>query len=330
MKLMTFDVGGTEIKYALMDEQFNIYERGYVPTPMDTFEHFRDAIDGIYRPHADQVEGIAMSLPGFIDTENGKVLGSGALRYNWRRPVGVQLAEYCGCPVILENDGKAAAQAEFSCGSLQGCTNAAVFVIGTGVGGGLIIDKKIVRGIHACAGEFSFINADSGMFDNFDGFVGNACSTTGLLRKYARLKGTDELIDSHGAVFQEIVILGLDLYPLVAGSAAVLLEVIIGSVDPLLLVADHLVRHQLEEVQMLPDLGQAGRKRSVFLREEAAVTDIDEMAADHNAEFVRVVSRSVDLELRVLFDLAVLQREEIKFSVDLMESSGLFAGGCHV
>ena len=195
MKLMTFDVGGTEIKYALMDEQFNIYERGYVPTPMDTFEHFRDAIDGIYRPHADQVEGIAMSLPGFIDTENGKVLGSGALRYNWRRPVGVQLAEYCGCPVILENDGKAAAQAEFSCGSLQGCTNAAVFVIGTGVGGGLIIDKKIVRGIHACAGEFSFINADSGMFDNFDGFVGNACSTTGLLRKYARLKGTDELID---------------------------------------------------------------------------------------------------------------------------------------
>lgn len=195
MKLMTFDVGGTEIKYALMDDNFSIYEHGYVPTPMDTFEHFRDAIDGIYRPHAGEVEGIAMSLPGFIDTENGKVLGSGALRYNWRRPVGIQLSQYCGCPVILENDGKAAAQAEFSCGSLQGCTNAAVFVIGTGVGGGLIIDRKIVRGIHACAGEFSFINADPNMFDNFDGFVGNACSTTGLLRKYARLKGTDEMID---------------------------------------------------------------------------------------------------------------------------------------
>ena len=124
MKLMTFDVGGTEIKYALMDDNFSIYEHGYVPTPMDTFEHFRDAIDGIYRPHAGEVEGIAMSLPGFIDTENGKVLGSGALRYNWRRPVGIQLSQYCGCPVILENDGKAAAQAEFSCGSLQGCTNA--------------------------------------------------------------------------------------------------------------------------------------------------------------------------------------------------------------
>ena len=195
MKLMTFDVGGTEIKYAVMDEQFRVYERGYVPTPKDTFEQFRDAIEDIYRPHADEVEGIAMSLPGFIDTENGKVLGSGALRYNWRRPVGVQLSQYCGCPVILENDGKAAAQAEFSCGSLQGCTNAAVFVIGTGVGGGLIIDKKIVRGIHACAGEFSFINANANMFDNFDGFVGNACSTTGLLNTYARLKGTDELID---------------------------------------------------------------------------------------------------------------------------------------
>ena len=191
---MTFDVGGTEIKYALMDENFTIYERGYVPTPKDTFEQFRDAIDGIYRPHADEVDGIAMSLPGFIDAEHGKVLGSGALRYNWQRPVGVQLSEYCGCPVVLENDGKAAVQAEFSCGSLQGCTNAAVFVIGTGVGGGLIVNGEIVRGIHACAGEFSFINANAEVFDNFSGYVGVRCSTTGLLQTYASLKGTDELI----------------------------------------------------------------------------------------------------------------------------------------
>ncbi|MBQ1341894.1 MAG: ROK family protein [Erysipelotrichaceae bacterium] len=195
MKLMTFDVGGTEIKYALMDEKYHIYEKGFVPTPHDTFEHFSDIIYSIYEPHAAETEGIAMSLPGIIDIENGVVLGSGALRYNWKRAVGPQLAEKCGCPVVLENDGKAAALAEFSAGSLQGCTNATVFIIGTGVGGGIIINKEIIRGIHSKAGEFSFINDDPNMFDNFDGFVGNACSTTGLLKTYKTLKGTDEDID---------------------------------------------------------------------------------------------------------------------------------------
>ncbi|MBR2701375.1 MAG: ROK family protein [Erysipelotrichaceae bacterium] len=195
MKLMTFDIGGTEIKYALMDDNYNIYQKGFVPTPHDTFEHFSDEIYRIYEKYAEETEGIAMSLPGIIDVDNGVVLGSGALRYNWGRPVGPQLSEKCGCPVVLENDGKAAAQAELTVGSLQGCTNAAVFIIGTGVGGGIIVNKEVIRGIHSKAGEFSFINADPNMFDNFDGFVGNACSTTGLLNMYKRIKGTDETID---------------------------------------------------------------------------------------------------------------------------------------
>ena len=195
MKLMTFDVGGTEIKYAVMDESYTMYDSGFVPTPLDTFEHFSEIINSIYQPHAEEVEGIAMSLPGLIDIDNGVVLGSGALRYNWGRAVGPQLSEVCGCPVVLENDGKAAAQAEFIAGSLQGCTNAAVFVIGTGVGGGLIVNREIVRGIHQKAGEFSFINADPNKFDTYDGFVGTACSTKGLLTMYNRMKGTDEEIN---------------------------------------------------------------------------------------------------------------------------------------
>ena len=195
MKLMVFDVGGTEIKYGVMDQDCNVTDKGYVPTPMDTFDHFSQIIYDLYAPHKDEVKGIAMALPGFIDADKGMVLGSGALHYNWGLAVGPLLSEKCGCPVTIENDGKAAVWAEYLKGSLQGCTNAAVFLIGTGVGGGLLINGEVLRGIHATAGEFSYINRDPYRFDRYEGFVGSCCATRGLLTSYQKAKGTDEVID---------------------------------------------------------------------------------------------------------------------------------------
>ena len=150
MKVMVFDVGGTEIKYSVMDEQLNRADAGSVPTPDDTQEHFLATLEALYRPHAAEVDGIAMSLPGFIDAEHGVVRGGGApsLLYNIGTPVGPLLSARCGCRVFLENDGKAAAIAELQLGALKGCTNGAVFIIGTGVGGGLVINGQLVRGIH--------------------------------------------------------------------------------------------------------------------------------------------------------------------------------------
>ena len=66
---------------------------------------------------------------------------------------GQLVRERCGCRVTLENDGKAAAIAELRAGALQGCCNAAVFIIGTGVGGGIIANGQLVRGVHFTAGE---------------------------------------------------------------------------------------------------------------------------------------------------------------------------------
>ncbi len=195
MKLMVFDVGGTEIKYAVMDEKFNRYDSGYIPTPHDSFEHFSAVIKEIYEAHRTETDGIAMSLPGFIDTDRGIVLGGSPLRYNWKRPVGPQLEEICGCPVVLENDGKAAVMAEFSSGVLQGCSNAAVFVIGTGVGGGLVINGQIIRGKNFKAGEFSFVNTESEKFSELEGYLGTRCSTTALLTDYKMAKGFEEDID---------------------------------------------------------------------------------------------------------------------------------------
>lgn len=201
MKLMVFDVGGTEIKYCVMDDALNRTDTGSRPTPKTTLADFIETLKKIYMPHKDEVEGIAVSLPGFIDQENGVVRGGGALEYNWGQPVGQELAKACGCKVVLENDGKAAAMAELASGSLKGCQNASVFIIGTGVGGGIIVNGKVVRGKHGTAGEFSFINADMNYWTEASSTVGDACSTRGLLGNYKSKMNLPENAPIDGRIF---------------------------------------------------------------------------------------------------------------------------------
>lgn len=93
MKVMVFDVGGTEIKYSVMDEQMNRFDAGSVPTPQDTQEHFLDTIYALYAPHKDEVDGIAMALPGFVDANTGYVSNGGALLYNTGTQVGQLVRE---------------------------------------------------------------------------------------------------------------------------------------------------------------------------------------------------------------------------------------------
>ena len=128
MKLLVFDIGGTEIKYSIMDETLSMEHSGHVPTPIDSFESFSKIICDIYQEYKEEVEGIAMSILGFVDSKNGVIKGGGLLRYNWQRPLRDELSRLCGCKVVMENDGKAAVKAEYRKGSLIGTKNAAVFV----------------------------------------------------------------------------------------------------------------------------------------------------------------------------------------------------------
>ena len=205
MKVMVFDVGGTEIKYSVMDEQLHRTNSGAVPTPQDTQAQFLDTVYRLYAPHKDEVTGIAMALPGFVDNRTGYVSNGGALLYNTATPVGQLLAEKCGCPVILENDGKAAAMAELANGALKGCCNAAVFIIGTGVGGGIIANGQLVRGVHFTAGEYSFVNTNAAGWDDERNNMACQCSTTALLEWYRARKGLPADAPMDGRIFFEAV-----------------------------------------------------------------------------------------------------------------------------
>lgn len=181
MKLFVADIGGTEIKYSVMDTDLVIYAKGNVQTPQNSLNSLLDLLQELYESYGGETSGIAISMPGMIDSDKGFCHTGGALAYNQGQPVAELLSQRCGCPVHIDNDGKCAAIAEHMSGSLRGFENGAVFLIGTGVGGGLILNGKLLRGKHFSAGEFSFLNMSLDEWDQLTSMVGFSCATTGLL-----------------------------------------------------------------------------------------------------------------------------------------------------
>ncbi|MBR3343497.1 MAG: ROK family protein [Solobacterium sp.] len=164
-KYLGIDVGGTEIKYALMTEE-EILEKGFIPTPKESLDTFIEAIGGIYDRYADQTKVIVMSAPGRIDAKTGFFYSGGALSAFLTNVNAAELIrKRCGIEeVAIENDGKAAGLAEVWKGGLKSVRNGAVIGIGTGIAGAVVIDGKLHRGSHFSAGEFSLLDS------NYQGF----------------------------------------------------------------------------------------------------------------------------------------------------------------
>lgn len=158
---LTIDVGGTSIKYALMNSKADLLEKGSQPTPYDGVEKYLNTLADIYYQYQGQVCGIALSIPGIVDNERGYAFTGGSLHYIENFPLADALREKCGIPVAVENDGKCAALAEAWNGSLKDCSSGIVVLLGTGIAGGLIKDGKVYKGKHFSAGEFSFLMIDN-------------------------------------------------------------------------------------------------------------------------------------------------------------------------
>ena len=157
-KILTIDVGGTFTKFAVMTgtRSFKIVTKDKIPTEKKNHEEFLKSLADIFNAHND-VEGIAISMPGLIDTYKGICISSGALDFSNGHCISDELQKICGVPVTVENDANCAALAEVRSGSLVDVKDAFVLVFGTAVGGAVIRNKEIYRGVHHCAGEVSFV-----------------------------------------------------------------------------------------------------------------------------------------------------------------------------
>ena len=178
MKYLGIDLGGTAIKYALMKEDSTILEQSSTKTPLpkdSTLEDLLTVLENIIGKVEKEVAGIAISMPGIIDNKTGYAYIGGAITYLAGKNLAEILESKFHIPVTVENDAKSAALAELWKGNLKDCKNAAVITLGTGVGGGIIINGALYSGCSFAAGEFSYILVDTSkpyQTESFWGFIG--------------------------------------------------------------------------------------------------------------------------------------------------------------
>lgn len=153
---LSFDVGGTFIKYGVVDDEGTIIEKSKVATPQEenAFVATLTELSVAYKEKY-PIEGIGLSVCGVPD-ENGVVVNFGALTHLYGLPLQARLSTLTGLSVAVENDANAAAIAEKWLGGAQTMKNYLVIALGTGVGGGIVINNEIYRGAHGTAGEFGW------------------------------------------------------------------------------------------------------------------------------------------------------------------------------
>ncbi len=150
MKILAIDLGGTTAKVALMVND-EITKRWVIPTDVNNiFENIKNNLEGL---DLDTVDRIGLSMPGFINHRTGVVKLSGNLKLN-DFDAKEEFKKIFGKEVFVLNDANAAAMGEYWKGAGKDYSSIVFYTIGTGIGGGLIINNKLVYGNDGYAGEF--------------------------------------------------------------------------------------------------------------------------------------------------------------------------------
>lgn len=158
MHYLTIDIGGTQIKHAILSETGQKISSGKPCQTPTNLDDFLETIFHIVDQYATQINGVAFSVPGKVDTKTGTVYFGGALTYLHEVSLKAIIQEKYHLKTAVQNDGKAAALAELWLGAFKDVKDGAVILLGTGVGGGIILDGKLRLGPHFQAGELSFSN----------------------------------------------------------------------------------------------------------------------------------------------------------------------------
>lgn len=190
MTKLAFDIGGTYIKYVLFDG-WQILEENKIRTPQASLEDLLISLEKIVSKY-DNLEGVGIACPGTVNKDKKRVYHGGALRYMHDVDLEHRCEKIFGCPVVVENDGKAAAEGELHKGALKKVNNGLVILLGTGVGGGIVIDGKVHRGHNFFASEVSYLCNDS-TFDlkNYQNMFGYQASSVAMIHQIAKLKKID-------------------------------------------------------------------------------------------------------------------------------------------
>ncbi len=200
------DLGGTNIVAGVVDENYNIVSKASTKTNLPRPE--KEIADDMVKVSLeaakeagisiDDIEWVGVGTPGIANSEKGTIEYSSNLGFN-NTPMREYIHAQIDKPVYIENDANAAAYGEFVAGAAKGAKNAVCITLGTGVGGGIIIDGKIYAGSNFAGAEIGHTTIDvhgpvcscgrKGCFEVFS-------SATGLIRmtKEAMAEDKDTLM----------------------------------------------------------------------------------------------------------------------------------------
>lgn len=176
------DIGRAKVQVALFDESYNIVDHQSFDSDIDDPNKTLDEVANCILKYTKTICGIGISCPGILDVMKGTLLYTSNLGDKWcGLHITEALSKRTGLPVYLENNANLAGLAEAVVGKGKDCKVIQFLRLSANVGAGLIIDKKIFKGAHGFANEFSPIRVTSSSGESDK--IGNHISETGILDK---------------------------------------------------------------------------------------------------------------------------------------------------
>ena len=212
------DIGGTKVLGGVVDSNGKIIDSARRPTPANGGQELVATIVDLIKEFQvkHQIAGIGISVAALISKDAGTIIGAPNIANLSKLNFVAEVRKVFNLPVIAENDANAAMWAEYKFGNAQGLNPVIFFIIGTGMGGGLVIDGKLFRGANGIGAEFGH------MIVQPNG-VQCGCGAYGCIEQYASgsalMRYAKEAITANPAAGQELLDLcGLELSNL-TGSA---------------------------------------------------------------------------------------------------------------
>ena len=174
MNCLSFDVGGTTVKYGVIDESYKILKKDKIPTP-ENENDFIYSLSNIIQENHSIISKVSVAMPGYVNSANNKYLYGPHLKYDIDFS---RLSNFTDYKFHLDNDGNVAAYCEYFLNYKTKYSNLIMLTFGTGVGGGIISEGRLLRG-RGNAGEIGHmltsndreIEGDSGKKGSFESSV---------------------------------------------------------------------------------------------------------------------------------------------------------------
>lgn len=158
------DLGGTKLLAGVADEHLRVHHRTYRlgggRDPRSVLDLVAAAVEELRDAAPGPVTAVGVGLPALIDPATGVARSSNHLDLI-DVPVRALLAERLGVPVVVDNDANAATVAEWRFGAARGALHAVLLTLGTGIGGGVIVDGRLLRGARGGAAELGHLVVDA-------------------------------------------------------------------------------------------------------------------------------------------------------------------------